>query len=148
MTKIFQNMYACDLIRVNVEDELRWWLDWVKVAITLVYHQTWDKLCRGQTQGQEYSEPHHSCLPCSSWGCTSNSRGSGLWLLWGISNQEFTLLQQREILVCQSYIQPPFIPHVETCHTVGSGAAGLAIAYQELRASRMLSPYQIPYFLR
>ena len=41
--KIFQNIYTCDLTWVNVKDELRWWLDQVKVAITLVYHQTQDK---------------------------------------------------------------------------------------------------------
>lgn len=97
--KIFQNIYTCDLTWVNVEDELRWWHDQVKVTIILVYHQTQDKLCRGQRQGQEYSEQHHSCFPRSSWGCTNNSGASGLCLLKGILNQKLTMLQQRDFLV-------------------------------------------------
>lgn len=79
--KIFQNIYTCNLTWVNVEDELRWWLDQVKVAITLVYHQTQDMLWGGQRQGQEYSEQHHSCIPRSSRGCTVilGPQGSACW---------------------------------------------------------------------
>lgn len=104
--------------------------------------------CRGQRQGQEYSEQHHSCFPHSSRGCTSNSRASGLCLLRGILNQKLTILQQRDFWLCQSYQRLPFFPYVETCSTAGCVAAGLDIACQEVRASRMLFPYQIPYLHR
>lgn len=122
MSKIFQNIYACELGWFDGEDKRKWWLGLVKVAVTLVYHQTHNKLCRGHTEVTKTV----SRTPCAS-PVRPGEVPLTLMAQHGACCEESVRTEESLIKVhlmttkgnCCS-LQPPSTAHVETCLLQGS----------------------------